>query len=55
MISRYHYDDAHEDYVYQSAWVEFIVNLIEHYNWTIEKIKEAKRNDSRIDPKTVLR
>ena len=50
-----HYDDAHKDYVYQAAWVDFIVNLIEHHNWTIEKIREAKRNDTRIDPATILR
>ena len=45
-----HYDDSHEDYVYQRSWVDFIVNLFLHYNWTIDTIKQKHRDGKRLDP-----
>ena len=49
-----HYDDAHGDYVYQTAWVDFLVNLVEHHKWTIDKIKEGHRTGKRINPQEIM-
>lgn len=49
-----HYDDTHEDYVYQREWVDFIINLFEHHNWTKEKIKEMDRSGSTLKADEIL-
>lgn len=39
-----HYDDTHEDYVYQRRWVDFIVNLFLHHGWDVSRIKSEHRS-----------
>ena len=36
-----HYDQVHEDYVYQESWVDFIVKLFEVHRLTKEEIRRA--------------
>ena len=43
------YDDAHQDYLYQESWVEFIVKLFEVYHLTIEEIRHAYKNGEKWD------
>lgn len=45
-----HYDDTHEDYVYQRKWVDFIVNLFEHPGWTLDTIKQKHGEGAVLDP-----
>lgn len=46
-----HYDEAHEDYVYQETWVDFIVNLFTIKEMTIEQLYEFKRAGQALDIK----
>jgi hypothetical protein len=44
-----HYDEAHDDYVYQETWVDFLVNFIEDYEEPIETIKSSFKNDEKLE------
>lgn len=39
-----HYDEAHDDYLYQEAWAKYIINLINNKGWTKDKWKEKYDN-----------
>ena len=39
-----HYDEAHDDYLYQEAWADFIIDLIINKGWTKELWKEDFNN-----------
>ena len=45
-----HYDDTHEDYVYQRKWVDFIANLFLQHNWSLETIKDEHSKGVTLDP-----
>ncbi|YCM46364.1 DUF3644 domain-containing protein [Verrucomicrobiaceae bacterium 227] len=45
-----HYDDTHEDYVYQRKWVDFIANLFLQHSWTLEKIKAEHARKTPLNP-----
>lgn len=38
-----HYDEAHNDYLYQEAWVEFIVRLVQSNRLTNQEIRDKAR------------
>ena len=44
-----HYDEPHGDYVYQEAWVEFIVNLIQQHHWTADAVQQRSKANERLD------
>ena len=44
-----HYDQVHEDYVYQESWVDFIVKLFEVHRLTKEKIRRAYKAGEKWD------
>lgn len=39
-----HYDEAHDDYLYQVVWAEKIIDLINNEGWTKSKWKEIYKN-----------
>lgn len=39
-----HYDEAHDDYLYQEVWAEYIIDLINNKGWTKDKWKEMYDN-----------
>lgn len=44
-----HYDEAHEDYVFQSSWPRLIVEILQSGRASVESIHEASRNGDRWD------
>lgn len=44
-----HYDEAHDDYVYQELWVDFIVNCLSKKTITLETIKEKYDSNERLN------
>ena len=44
-----HYDQVHNDYIYQDSWVEFIVKLFEVHCLTKEEIRNAYKAGDRWD------
>lgn len=43
-----HYDEAHNDYVYQTSWVDFIVNIIGNHEDAIADIKQNFKNGEKL-------
>jgi hypothetical protein len=43
-----HYDEAHDDYLYQEAWAEYIIDLINNQGWTKDQWKERFDNLEKI-------
>jgi hypothetical protein len=39
-----HYDEAHDDYLYQEAWADYITDLINNKGWTKERWKKKFYN-----------
>lgn len=39
-----HYDEAHNDYVYQDSWVVFLTNLLQSGRVTPEQIRQAVKD-----------
>lgn len=44
-----HYDEAHEDYVFQDSWPRLIVNILQSGRASVERIHEAWRNGEQWD------
>ena len=44
-----HYDEAHNDYLYQEAWVDFIVKILESKKITRSKVRELGRKGIKLD------
>ena len=49
-----HYDDTHEDYVYQRKWVDFIANLFNHHGWDLDEIKNKHKAGVVLDPNAFM-
>nr|WP_232424835.1 DUF3644 domain-containing protein [Algoriphagus resistens] len=45
-----HYDEAHDDYLYQEEWAIFLINLIANKNWNKIKWKEHFNSSIKLDP-----
>ena len=43
-----HYDEPHDDYLYQESWVDFIVSVLENSEVELEQIKEHFRERQRL-------
>lgn len=43
-----HYDEAHDDYVFQETWVDFLIDFINGYENPVEKIKNDFKNDVKL-------
>ncbi len=44
-----HYDEAHNDYVYQEAWVDFIVHIIQSGRLSFEQIRDMAKRQEKLD------
>ena len=44
-----HYDETHEDYVYQESWIDFIVQLFEVHRLAKEKIRSTYKTGEKWD------
>jgi len=44
-----HYDEAHDDYLYQETWVDYIIGLINNKGWTKDGWKEKFDNSEKLD------
>lgn len=42
-----HYDEAHDDYLYQEAWAEYIIALIDTKGWTKDRWKQKYYNSEK--------
>ena len=42
-----HYDEAHDDYLYQEIWAEYIIDLIDNKGWAKDKWKEKYYNSEK--------
>jgi hypothetical protein len=48
-----HYDEAHDDYVYQEAWVDCIVDLLDTGKMDLEQIKKLYREKTKLSLDTL--
>lgn len=46
-----HYDEVHDDYVYQEAWVDFIVKMLESGKMTRLKVRELRKKGAKLNIK----
>lgn len=44
-----HYDEAHDDYVYQESWVAFLSMVLEQYEDPVGDIKRDFKNDEKLN------
>jgi len=42
-----HYDEAHDDYLYQEPWADYTIDLINNQGWTKEQWKEDFYNSTK--------
>jgi hypothetical protein len=49
-----HYDEAHQDYLYEGEWIEFIVALYTSHGFTQEQIRNYFRKGQRLDYREFL-
>lgn len=43
------YDETHDDYVYQEAWVEYLVHFFQSTDFTPQQLRQMERNGERLD------